>query len=62
VLFFQVGAGCATRIGELRNAYKILLGKPEGSKSLRRSKRRWENNKKMYCKEIGREDVWDGFV
>jgi hypothetical protein len=30
------------RMGELRNAYKILVGKPEGKRSFGRSRRRWE--------------------
>jgi hypothetical protein len=34
-------------IGEIRNAYKILLGKPEGKKPLRRPRHRWEDNIKM---------------
>jgi hypothetical protein len=29
------------RIGEKRNAYKILVGKPEKKRSLGRPKRRW---------------------
>jgi hypothetical protein len=42
--------------GEKRNAYKILLGKPEGKGPLRRSRRRWVDNIKMDLREIG----WDG--
>jgi hypothetical protein len=41
----------------MRNAYKILLGKPERRKSLRGSKRRWDDNNKVYGKELGCEDV-----
>jgi hypothetical protein len=33
--------GHAARIGEKRNAYKILVGKPEGKRLLGRPKRRW---------------------
>jgi hypothetical protein len=33
-------AGHVTRMGERRNAYRILVGKPEG----RRPRRRWVNN------------------
>jgi hypothetical protein len=32
---------------EKRNAYRILVGKPEGSRSLGRPRRRWEDNNKM---------------
>jgi hypothetical protein len=34
-------------MGEKRNAYKILVGKPEGNRSLRRPRRRWVDNIKM---------------
>jgi hypothetical protein len=30
------------RLEEMRNAYKILVGKPEGKRPLGRPKRRWE--------------------
>jgi hypothetical protein len=43
-------------MGEKRNAYRILVGNPEGKTPLRRSRRRWVNNIKMDLKEIG----WDG--
>jgi hypothetical protein len=33
-----------TRVGEMRTAYKILVGKPEGKRSIGRPRRRWENN------------------
>jgi hypothetical protein len=39
-----------------RNAYRILVGKPEGKRPLGRPRRRWLNNIKMYLREIG----WDG--
>jgi hypothetical protein len=31
-------------MGEMGNAYKILVGEPEGKKSLGRPRRRWEDN------------------
>jgi hypothetical protein len=31
----------------MRNAYKIVVGNPEGTRSLRRSRRRWEDNISM---------------
>jgi hypothetical protein len=43
-------------MGETRNAYKILVGKPEGKRPLGRSRRRWVDNIKMDLREIG----WDG--
>jgi hypothetical protein len=40
-------------MGEKRNAYRILVGKPEGKKSLGRPRRRWVDNIKKNLKEIG---------
>jgi hypothetical protein len=40
-------------MGETRNAHKILVGKPEWKRSLRRLWRRWVNNIKMDFMEIG---------
>jgi hypothetical protein len=40
-------AGHAERMGEKRNAYRILVGKPEGKRPLGRSRRRWVDNIKM---------------
>jgi hypothetical protein len=39
-------------MGGKRNACKILVGKPEGKKSLRRPRLRWVNNIKMDLTEI----------
>jgi hypothetical protein len=41
------------RMGEKRNAYRVLVGKPEGKRGLRRSRRRFEDNIKMDFREIG---------
>jgi hypothetical protein len=49
-------AGYVTRIGEKRNARRILLRKSEGKTVLRRPRRRWEDNIKIDLREIG----WDG--
>jgi hypothetical protein len=40
-------AGHVAGMGEKRNAYRILVGKPEGKTPLRRPRRRWVNNIKM---------------
>jgi hypothetical protein len=37
-------AGHVARMGELRNAYNILVGNTEGQRPLERSRRRWEDN------------------
>jgi hypothetical protein len=44
-------AGHVARMGETTNAYRILVGKPEGKRPLGR--RRWVDNIKMYLREIG---------
>jgi hypothetical protein len=49
-------AGHVARMGETRNAYRILVGKREGKRPLGRPRRRWVDNIKMDLREIG----WDG--
>jgi hypothetical protein len=46
-------AGHAPRMGDKRNAYRILVGKPERRRPLRRPRRRWVDNIKMDFKDIG---------
>jgi hypothetical protein len=46
-------AGHVVRMGEMRGAYNILVGKPEGRRPLGRSRRGWEDNIKMDLREIG---------
>jgi hypothetical protein len=50
-------AGHVARMGEMRNAYRMLLGKPECKRPLGRLKRRWVDNIKMDLREIGWEGV-----
>jgi hypothetical protein len=38
---------------QMRNAYKILVGKPGGKRKLQKLRRRWNNNIKMDLKETG---------
>jgi hypothetical protein len=45
-------------MGEGRNVYSVLVGKPEGKRPPRRPRRRWEDGIKMDLKEIG----WGGGV
>jgi hypothetical protein len=40
-------------MGEIRNADKILIGKPEGKRKLWRPRRRWEDNIRMDLRETG---------
>jgi hypothetical protein len=50
-------AGHVARMGQKRNAYKILVGKPEGKRPLGRPRRRWVDNIKMDLREIGWDDM-----
>jgi hypothetical protein len=40
-------------MGEGRGVYRVLVGGPEGTRLLRRPRRRWEDNIKMDVREIG---------
>jgi hypothetical protein len=40
-------------MGEERNVYKVLMGKPEGRRPLGRPRRRWEDRIRMDLMEIG---------
>jgi hypothetical protein len=44
-------------MGEVRGAYNILVGRPEGRRPLGRPRRRWEDNIKMDLMEMGFGDV-----
>jgi hypothetical protein len=48
-------SACSTN-GEKSNAYRILVGKPEGKRPLGRTTRMWVDNIKMDFREI----EWDG--
>jgi hypothetical protein len=48
--------GCVARIGEKRNAYRILVGKPKGKRPLGRQRRSRVDSVKMDRREIG----WGG--
>jgi hypothetical protein len=49
-------AGQVARVGERRNVYRVLVGKPEGKRRLGRPRHRWEDVIKMDLREIG----WGG--
>jgi hypothetical protein len=56
-------AGHVARMGEKRNVYRLLVGKPEGKRPLERSIHRWINNIKMDLLEIGLNVVdWIGLA
>jgi hypothetical protein len=46
-------AGHVAWMGEKRKAYRILVGKPEGKRPLRRPRHRWVDNIKIDLREIG---------
>jgi hypothetical protein len=48
--------GHVAHTGEKRKAYRVLVGKPEGKRSLWRFRHRWEDNIKMDLREMG----WGG--
>jgi hypothetical protein len=50
-------AGHVARMVEVRGAYNILVGRPEGRTPLGRPRRRWEDNIKVDLREIGSGDV-----
>ena len=41
------------RMGDRRGVFRVLVGKPEGKKTLGRPRRRWEDNINMYVQEVG---------
>jgi hypothetical protein len=49
----EKGGSCSTRMGEKRNAYRLLVGKPEGKRPLRRPRRKWVDNIRMDAGDVG---------
>jgi hypothetical protein len=47
-------------MGEGRNVYRVLVGKPEGKRPLGRPRRRWEDGINVDLRDIG-WGVWIGF-
>jgi hypothetical protein len=57
-----MGGACSTN-GEKRNAYRVLVGKPEGRRPLGRPRGRWVDNIRMDFVEVGWDDVdWIGLA
>ena len=46
-------AGHVARMGEEREAYRVLMGKPERKRPLGRPRRRWVDNIRMDLQEVG---------
>jgi hypothetical protein len=53
-------AGHVARMGEKKNAYRILMGKPEGKRPLGRHRCRWEDTIKMDLRWDG--VAWTGLI
>jgi len=49
-------------MGERRGVYRVLVGKPEGKRPLRRPRRRWEDNIMMDLQEVEWGGAWTGFI
>jgi hypothetical protein len=45
--------GDAAQMGETRNAYRMLVGKPEGMRPVERLRCKWVDNIKIGLREIG---------
>jgi hypothetical protein len=50
-------AGHVARMGEERNVYRVLMGKPEEKRPLGRERRRWDDGIRMDFREIGSGSV-----
>jgi hypothetical protein len=56
-------AGHVARRGEKRNAYRLLVGKPEGKRPVGRLRRRWVDNIRMDLVKVDWSDVdWIGLA
>jgi hypothetical protein len=56
-------AGHVARMGEKRNTFRLLVGKPEGKRPLGRPIYRWVDNIRMNLGEVGWGDVdWIGLA
>jgi len=54
-------AGHVARIGDRRGACKVLVGRPEGRRTLGRPRRRWKDDIKIDLQEVGWKGVdWIG--
>jgi hypothetical protein len=47
-------------MGEERGVYKVLVGKPEGKRSLGRPRHRWEDTIRLVLRDVGYGLDWAG--
>ena len=52
-----MGGACGAYV-QGRGVHRVLVGKPEGKRPLRRPSRRWEDNIKMDLREVGGTEDW----
>jgi hypothetical protein len=52
----EMGGACSTNEGE-EERVRLLVGKPEGRRSLGRPRRRWLDNTRMDLVEVGWDDL-----
>ena len=52
--------GHVARMVERRGVYRVLVGKPEGKRTLGKPRRRWEDNIRTDLQEVGLGGVWTG--
>jgi hypothetical protein len=50
-------AGHVACMGGMKNSYKILVGKYEGKRPLRRPRHRWEDNTRMAVRKLGLDGI-----
>jgi hypothetical protein len=56
-------SGACSTYGEKRNAYRLMVEKPEGKRPLERPRLRWVDNIRMGLREVGWRDVdWIGLA
>jgi hypothetical protein len=56
-------AGHVARMGEKRNVYRLMVGKPEGKRPLGRPRRRCADNIKIDLREVGLDQLdWIGLA
>jgi hypothetical protein len=51
-----VGGTCSKH-GEGRGVYRVLIGRPEDKRPLRRPRRKWEDNIKVDLRETGIDEA-----
>jgi hypothetical protein len=49
-------------MGDGRNVYSVLMGKPKGKRAFRKPWHRWVDGIKMELLENGWGEVWSGFT